>query len=730
MALKFGELVGTLDLDDKPFQEGVDRSGSKLDGLVGIAKKAAIGIAAGMAAGAVASVVSFASFESSMNEVFTLLPGISKQGMDKMTGQVKDFSKEFGVLPDKVVPALYQSLSAGVPPGNVFEFLETAQQAAKGGVTDLTTAVDGISSVVNAYGDDVVSATQASDLMFTAVRLGKTNFQELSSSLFNVTPVASALGVQFGDVTAALAAMTSQGIPTSVATTQLRGLLVELSKEGTATSDVFKEIAGKSFKQFIAEGGNTQGALQLLEQHAKDTGVGVNDLFGSVEAGGAALALTGKGTETFTNALTGMQDSAGATQAAYTTMDQGLSASFDRIKAAGSVFLLEVGERVMPMAAAGAEALLGILLPALDAVGPAFSAGAEAAGKLASFIGSNQTPITIVGGLIAAVLIPHLVALGVAATVSAAKQVAAWVATQGKAVWAAVSHSGQVVAMVAGWVLLGAQATVHAAKVVAGWVATGAAAVGQAAVHVAQVGVMVAKWVFLGAQSLLHAGKVAAAWLIAMGPIGLLVAAAAGLVVAIVANWESIKGAVSGGVAAIGGFLGNAVQLFRELPGKITGAIGNIGDLLYGAGKSVIQGFINGIKSAIGGVKDTLGGITKSLTSWKGPPSKDAKILYGAGGLVLGGFIKGVDDQVANLKRHLGAVAGEAQRAFNPTFASTFAARGTAAGGGITGTGGNGGRVVIPLRTMRPGDLIDGRDLLAKLIDVQRSDGPLRLEIA
>ena len=114
----------------------------------------------------------FNTFEGKMNEVFTLLPGISGEAMSDMTQQTKDFAKEFGVLPDKVVPALYQSISAGVPKDNVFDFLSTAQKAAVGGVTELETAVDGISSVINAYGTDVLSASQASDLMFTAVKNG------------------------------------------------------------------------------------------------------------------------------------------------------------------------------------------------------------------------------------------------------------------------------------------------------------------------------------------------------------------------------------------------------------------------------------------------------------------------------------------------------------------------------------------------------------------------------
>jgi TP901 family phage tail tape measure protein len=330
---------------------------AKLSGAVNdtqkkIAKQAKLlGAAVGAAAIGigVAGTMAFVDFERSMNEVFTLVPGTSQDALDAMTNNVKKFSKEFGVLPEKIVPALYQALSAGVPQDNVFAFLETAQKAAKGGVTDLTTAVNGISSVVNAYGADIINATQASDLMFTAVRMGKTTFEEMSNALFNVNPIAAALGVKFGDVTAAMSAMTAQGIPTNVATTQLRQLFVELSKEGTKTSDVFEKISGKSFKDFVAEGGNTQQALLLLEEYAKKTGVGVNDLFGSVEAGSAALALTGKGTETFSKNLDAMGNSAGATEGAFQQMDQGLGPLIDKFKAWAAVLLIDIGTKVAPV---------------------------------------------------------------------------------------------------------------------------------------------------------------------------------------------------------------------------------------------------------------------------------------------------------------------------------------------------------------------------------------------
>ena len=256
MGIGGGGKVGTGYVEVKPdtkgfgaeLERGVEsegkRAGSKLGGAVGVAAKGAF--AAGVA-GMAKGVLDFGGFDAGMREVFTLMPDITAPAMDEMTAQVKSFAGEFGVLPDEVIPSLYNSLSAGVPPDNVFEFLETAQQLAKGGATDLATAVDGLSSVVNAYGPEALNAADASDQLFTAVKLGKTTVDEMSGALYNVVPIAASFGVGFDEVAASIATVTAQGTPTSVATTQMASALAELGKAGTKTSDLFAEVAGKTF---------------------------------------------------------------------------------------------------------------------------------------------------------------------------------------------------------------------------------------------------------------------------------------------------------------------------------------------------------------------------------------------------------------------------------------------------------------------------------------------------
>jgi len=80
------------------------------------------------------------------------------------------------------------------------------------------------------------------------------------------------------------------------------------------------------------------------------------------------------------------------------------------------------------------------------------------------------------------------------------------------------------------------------------WVQTAAAAafgaaqtIFHAGAAVFNIGRVVAAWVVMGAQALAQAARVAAAWLIALGPIGLVIAAVVGVVAVIALNWDRVK---------------------------------------------------------------------------------------------------------------------------------------------------------------------------------------------
>lgn len=362
-----GKRTGLLGNTFGNFKEKILGTNASLGGM-GKALLGAVapGLMIGGVVGAAAAVGKFAKdsiaaamgFQSQMNKVFTMMPGASKEAMEKMSADVRKLAKTYGTSTSDMSEAMYQALSAGVSTDNVASFLEVAQKGAVAGVTDVTTAVDGLSSVVNAWGEKNISAAQASDLMFAAVKNGKTSFDEISRSIAQVSPIASSLGVSFSDVSASIATLTAKGTPTSVVMTQMKAAFSEFSKGSTTASKEFKKATGQSFQEFISKGGNLQTAMQALEGHAKKTGKNINEFFGSVEAGSLALSLTGENTEAFTKNMRDMQNSQGATDQAYGQMAQGLSFTLGQLKAQYNDMMLSAGNAIAPVLDSIGQSLL------------------------------------------------------------------------------------------------------------------------------------------------------------------------------------------------------------------------------------------------------------------------------------------------------------------------------------------------------------------------------------
>lgn len=114
-------------------------------------------------------------------------------------------------------------------------------------------------------------------------------------------------------------------------------------------------------------------------------------------------------------------------------------------------------------------------------------------------------------------------------------------------------------------------------------------------------------------------------------------------------------------VNLVKGNLGTALSLFRRIPGQIKSALGNLGGLLRGAGKTIIDGFVGGLKNAWQAGKDFVGGIGKWIADHKGPISYDKKLLKPAGKAIMGGLVGSLKAAIPELGRTLGKVTKKIQ---------------------------------------------------------------------
>lgn len=86
------------------------------------------------------------------------------------------------------------------------------------------------------------------------------------------------------------------------------------------------------------------------------------------------------------------------------------------------------------------------------------------------------------------------------------------------------------------------------------------------------------------------------------------------------AAWDGITSAVKAGAERV-------LSLVRSLPGRAADALGNLGSYLYGKGRELIQGMIDGIKSMIGAVGDAIGGVADTVKGFlPGSPVKEGPL--------------------------------------------------------------------------------------------------------
>lgn len=97
---------------------------------------------------------------------------------------------------------------------------------------------------------------------------------------------------------------------------------------------------------------------------------------------------------------------------------------------------------------------------------------------------------------------------------------------------------------------------------------------------------------------------------------------------------------------------------------EILDAVGDLGSLLKDAGRRVLTGFMDGIKSNLGPLTNLLGSITDMIPIKKGPPATDAVLLTPAGRSIMDGLLGGISSRIPSLQAQLQAITAQVAGAF------------------------------------------------------------------
>lgn len=623
--LDLGTLVGHLDLEGVGFDKAIDKA---LDHIKGFSSKipkimGAAGVGIGAAVGG------------------SILAGMNLEpARDKLAAQLgltEGESARIGKIAGKVYAGNYGDSLEEVNSA-VAAVMSSIDGMSTGSSKGLKSATTNVLNFAKAFDVDVNRAAQvAGEAVKYGLAKNATDAFDLITTASSRVPAALR-----GDVLDAVDEYGPVFNQLGISGQQAFSLLVDGSKKGMYGIDK----TGDAVKEFTLQMANLTPASQAV---FKTLGLNSHQLANDMLAGGDKAS---KATKTIVDGLLTIKDPAKQAQAAIglfgTPLEdlgtknipkflkslQGGSHAMDGFKnAADRMNKTLSGNAVSSLASMKRQAQLAFYtlgnfaLPAINNVTAAMASGlGPAARKASNYVKDFGTRINAVlapiGGLsavgtglaivITAILIPALIAWGVQSTIAATKSVVAWTITQ----LAAIQSAGW---QTAGFLLIKAG------------------------------------WIMVGVQSMLGAAKVAAAWLIAMGPIGLAIAAIVGVVYLVVKYWDQIKaatsaawdwvsGKISSAVSWILGFVGQHWPLIlailtgpiglatlaiirnwdkikgagstligwvKAIPGKLKSLAGSFGD----AGHALINAFVNGLKNIGGGIGNIAGSIWGSIKS-------------------------------------------------------------------------------------------------------------------
>ena len=283
-----------------------------------------------------APILAAATAGAKLNSDFTVglakvstLVDTSVVNMTKMRSELIALSNETGVSVTELTEGTYQAISASVDASKAVDFMRISALGAKAGFTDMTTATDALTTIINAYGMETERASDMMDRLIITQNLGKTTVDEIGKSIGQVIPTAASAGMSIDELLASVASLTASGTQTSAAMTGMKAALSNIIKPTSDAAKVAQSLGLEFTQAHLAQ----VGWAQFLEEVKTATGGNIETmgkLFGSTEALNTVLSLTGNGANKFKESLDGMANSTGATNDAIGKLDATPAAQLEK----------------------------------------------------------------------------------------------------------------------------------------------------------------------------------------------------------------------------------------------------------------------------------------------------------------------------------------------------------------------------------------------------------------
>lgn len=295
-----------------------------------------------------ASVKLAMEYERSMTKV-AALTNAQPQMIAQWKESLLDLASATGVVPNELAKGLYFVASAGLHGAEAMEVMTAAAKASATGMGSVEVIARTITSAVNAYGKEHLTAAHAIDVLTKTVVEGGAEATEYASSLGRVLPVAASLGVKMEEIGAFTAIFTRQGVKGQEAITALRGALLALEAPHKTAIESLREhgITVERLHAAIEQNG-LRATLQDLANIYHNNAQELDKVIPNVRALTGVLAVTGAQAQEYDAALKRITESHGAADKAFEKTKESLAFQWDQVTAEFQAMGIAIGNDLIP----------------------------------------------------------------------------------------------------------------------------------------------------------------------------------------------------------------------------------------------------------------------------------------------------------------------------------------------------------------------------------------------
>ncbi len=257
-------------------------------------------ITAPMLAIGAASLKTAMQFESAMTRMVSLV-GMPAETIARWKPVVQDMAGIVGKSANELAEALFFITSNGIRTDEALKVLTATAKASAVGMGETKDIAIAATSALNAYGTGALTANESVAVLIGTVREGNLEAAELPAALSKLLPIAAAMGIEFHEAGAGIAAMSRSGTSARLAAFGLRaimmGILAPTKSAAAAMESV--DLSAAKLKQVLAGPQGLRDALLLMKDATEKSDVTLKDLIPNQRAFAAALQLLGKNTQDY-----------------------------------------------------------------------------------------------------------------------------------------------------------------------------------------------------------------------------------------------------------------------------------------------------------------------------------------------------------------------------------------------------------------------------------------------